>query len=262
MLFAYIALMVVALIGIIWCQKKQKTNPNAQKLAFVFLVFILVGAGGILYEQGIFGGQDREMNKIIQNETAYAAARSQIIAESLAKTHAGKKAVIIVEKNLEKNKINQGAYDAMKKALNGIEVEATEVLETPESTPENPMPMESLVTAKLYNDIFNRYPNTNLFIIMTSLPFNTDEVQKLSVWNKSPKKTQIVVVNGEVYNLKKAIEAGYIAATAVMKNNADAYDPEKTAPSDVQKAFDVRYILVTPENVKDVAAKNAGLFAK
>lgn len=139
------------------------------------------------------------------------------------------------KKDLENNKINKGAYDAMVKALNGIEVEATEVLNTPETSPDNPMPMESLITAKLFNEIFNKYPNTNLFIIMTSLPFNTDEVQKLSIWKKDPKKTQAVIVNGEVYNLKRAIGAGYIAATAVMKNDSAAYDPERTAPSDPRR---------------------------
>lgn len=257
-----IALMVVALIGIIWCQKKQKTNPNAQAFAFVFLILIIAGAGTVLWDQGIFGGEDREMNKIIKNETAYAAARSEVIGKYLVGKYAGKKAVIITEKDLENNKINKAAYDAMVKALNGIEVEATEVLNTPETSPDNPMPMESLITAKLFNEIFNKYPNTNLFIIMTSLPFNTDEVQKLSIWKKDPKKTQAVIVNGEVYNLKRAIGAGYIAATAVMKNDSAAYDPERTAPSDPQKAFDVRYILVTPENVADVAKKNAGIFAK
>ena len=61
-----IALMVVALIGIIWCQKKQKTNPNAQAFAFVFLILIIAGAGTVLWDQGIFGGEDREMNKIIK----------------------------------------------------------------------------------------------------------------------------------------------------------------------------------------------------
>ena len=210
-----IALMVVALIGIIWCQKKQKTNPNAQALAFVFLILILIGAGTVLWDQGIFGGEDREMNRIIENETAYAAARAQVIAKHLVGKYAGKKAVIITEKNLENNKISKGAYDAMVQALNGIEVEATESLNTPDMTPENPMPMESLVTAKLFNDIFKKYPNANLFIIMTSLPFNPAEVQKMDIWKKDPKKTQAVIVNGEVYSLKKAIAAGFIAATAV-----------------------------------------------
>ena len=261
-LFIGIALMVVALIGIIWCQKKQKVNPNAQALAFVFLVLILVGAGTVLWDQGIFGGEDREMNRIIENETAYAAARSEVLAKYLVGKYPGKKAVIITEKNLEGNRINKGAYDAMVQALNGIEVEATEALNTPEMSPDNPMPMESLITAKLFNDIFNKYPNANLFIIMTSLPFNMDEVQKFSIWKKDPKKVQAVIVNGEVYNLKRVIAAGYIAAAAVMKNDPNAYDPEKTAPSDPQKAFDVRFILVTPENVAKVDKDNKGIFAK
>jgi len=47
-----------------------------------------------------------------------------------------------------------------------------------------------------------------------------------------------------------------------MKTGPSAYDPEKAAPKDVQAAFDTRFILVTPANVKTVAEKNSDLFAK
>ena len=80
MLIVYVALMIAGLAGMIVCQKKQKTNPNAQTIAFVFLVVILAGAGGMLYETGIFGG-DREMDRIMGNEIAFAKARSSVLSD-------------------------------------------------------------------------------------------------------------------------------------------------------------------------------------
>ncbi|MBQ6597710.1 MAG: hypothetical protein IJH79_09180, partial [Lentisphaeria bacterium] len=70
------------------------------------------------------------------------------------------------------------------------------------------------------------------------------------------------LVNGEIYKLKGAIAQGVIGAAIAMKSGPSAYDPEKAAPKDVQAAFDTRFILVTPANVKEVAEKNNDLFAK
>ncbi|OQA87072.1 MAG: hypothetical protein BWY31_00948 [Lentisphaerae bacterium ADurb.Bin242] len=263
MVYLYIALMVVALIGIVWCQKKQKVNPNAQAFAFVFLVLILVGAGGMLYETGIFGG-DREMDKIISNEVRYAKARSQVLADYIGKTYPGQKAVIITEANVNQSPISKASLETMTAALTaaGINVSATEALNIPESSPENPVPLEVALTAKVYNDIFNKYKDANLYIIMSQLPFVGTELQKLSCWKNDPQKSRIILVNGEVFNLKGAIASGHIGAAAAMKTGPEAYDPEKTAPKETQAAFDTRYILVTPQNVKEVAEKNKDIFAK
>ncbi|MPM99022.1 hypothetical protein SDC9_146212 [bioreactor metagenome] len=144
----------------------------------------------------------------------------------------------------------------------GINVVATEALNIPESSPENPVPLEVALTAKVYNDIFNKYKDANLYIIMSQLPFVGTELQKLSCWKMDPKKSRIILVNGEVFNLKGAIATGHIGAAAAMKTGPEAYDPEKTAPKETQAAFDTRYILVTPQNVKEVAEKNKDIFAK
>ena len=116
MIVVYVALMIAGLAGIIVCQKKQKTNPNAQSIAFVFLVVILAGAGGMLYETGIFGG-DREMDRIMGNEIAFAKARSKVLAGYIGKTWNGQSAVIITEPNIEQNKIAKAGLDAMQEKL-------------------------------------------------------------------------------------------------------------------------------------------------
>ena len=263
MLIVYVALMIAGLAGIIVCQKKQKTNPNAQAIAFVFLIVILVGAGGMLYETGIFGG-DREMDRIMNNEIAYTKARSKVLADYIGKIWKGQSAVIITEPNIEQNKIAKAGLDAMQADLKaaGVNVTAVEALKIPQGTAEEPIPMETALSAKIYNDIFNKYKNAGLFVIMSQLPFDSKELKNLACWKFDPKKTRIVLVNGEIYNLKAAIAQGLIGAAIAMKNGPDAYDPEKSAPKDVQKAFDTRYILVNTANVKDIASKNSGLFAK
>ena len=263
MIIVYVALMIAGLVGIIVCQKKQKTNPNAQAIAFVFLVVILAGAGGMLYETGIFGG-DREMDRIIGNEIAFAKARSQVLTDYIGKTWKGQSAVIITEPNIEQNKISKASLDAIEAGLKsaGIEVTAVEALKIASGTAEDPVPIESALNAKVYNDVFSKYKNANIFIILSQLPFDTKELKNLQCWKFDAKKARVVLVNGEIYNLKAAIAQGLIGAAIAMKTGPNAYDPEKAAPKDVQAAFDTRFILVTPQNIKEVAEKNKDLFAK
>ena len=264
MIVLWVALMIAGLAGIIVCQKKQKTNPNAQTVAFVFLIVILIGAGGMLYETGIFGG-DREMEMIMKNEIAYSKARSQVLGEYIGKTWKGQSAVIITEPNADKNPISKESLAALEASLKaaGINVAAVEALNIlrPKEN-EEAAPVEVSITAKLYNDIFNKFKTANIFVIMSQLPFDTKELQKMECWKFDPKKARIVLVNGEIFNLKAAIGKGLVGAAVAMKTGPNAYDPEKTAPKDVQAAFDTRYLLVTSGNVADIAAKNADLFAK
>ena len=263
MLIVYVALMIAGLAGMIVCQKKQKTNPNAQTIAFVFLVVILAGAGGMLYETGIFGG-DREMDRIMGNEIAFAKARSSVLSDYIGKTWKGQSAVIITEPNIDQNKIAKAGLDAMQESLKaaGVNVTAVEALKLPQGTAEEPVPMEVALNAKVYNDIFAKYKSANIFIIMSQLPFEAKELKNLACWKFDAKKARVILVNGEIYNLKGAIASGLVGAAIAMKSGPNAYDPEKAAPKDVQQAFDTRFILVTPQNVKDIAAKNGDLFAK
>lgn len=262
MLIVYVALMIAGLVGMIVCQKKQKTNPNAQTIAFLFLVVILAGAGGMLYETGIFGG-DREMDRIISNETAFAKARAKVVADYIGKTWAGQTAVIITEPNLEQNKIAKAGVDAMEANLKaaGINVAAVEALNI-NNGKDDAVPMEMAINAKVYNDIFNQHKTAGIFVIMAQLPMNAKELKNLACWKFDTKKARIVLTNGEIFNLKAAITQGLVGAAVAMKSGPDAYDPEKAAPKDIQAAFDTRFILVTPQNIKDVMAKNSDLFAK
>ena len=263
MLIVYVALMIAGLVGIIACQKKQKTNPNAQTVAFLFLIVILVGAGGMLYETGIFGG-DREMEKIMSNEIAFAKARSKVLADYMGKTWKGQNAVIITEPTLEQNQISKAGVAELEAGLKagGINVTAVEALNLPRGNGEETVPMEVALNSKVYNEIFNKYKSANIFIITSQLPFDVKELQKLQCWKFDSKKARVVLMNGEIYNLKAAIAQGLVGAAIAMKTGPNAYDPEKAAPKAVQAAFDTRYILVTPQNVKQIAESNKELFAK
>lgn len=249
-LVIWIALMVIGVIGIFICRKKQKTNPNAQVLAFVFLIIILGGVAGMLWETS----EGHENDKYFANEKRFMVARSSVLADYIAKMWPGKEVVLIVNDDPKQtNVLGKAAVDAMNAGLkNKVTVSATEAVKYAGDNPTGPR-------AGVYNEIFDRHKSANVFVIMTQLPMMPAELGKLKCWKFDPQKTCVVLANGDVYNLKKAIQHKLIGAAAVMKSKFDA---EKSAPKDPNDAFKIRYLLVTPENVNDIAAKNRDIFAK
>lgn len=253
----FVALMVIGLVGVIVCQKKQKTNPNAQTLAFVFLVCILVGAGGMLWKE--FGGG--EMEGIIANEVAFTEARSKVLADYAGKTWNGQKAVIIANAQYDQSPISKAGVKSMEEGLKkaGIDVTAVEVLNVPQS--EDPAAMENAINAKLYNGIFDKYKDATIFVMMAQLPMDDREFIKMKCWKFDGKKKRVIVGNTDIFRMKGLIKAGKVGAAVGMKTLKEA-DYEKSAPSDAKAAFDIRFVLVTPANLDQIVKDHKDLFAR
>lgn len=251
MFWIYLVLMIIGFIGIIACKKKQKTNPSAQLLAFGCLILILAGASGFLYQN--FGSG--EQNALIANEARFAAARSAKVAAEVKKAFAGKNAVIIVSTGYDKEEISKASHNALVEGLDGVNVIATEVLTV---DTENPEPVEMQITAKKYNDIFSKYSSADVFVITSQMPQDFAEIGKFSVLRGG--KAKLALLSSEAGEFGRYIQKGKVIAATLSKHDDKAIDPDTKAPADLNAAFDIRYVLVTPANLKDVYGKYKDLF--
>ena len=59
--------MFIALIGMIVCSKKQKTNPNAQPVAIALLIIVVVCGFMMMYKTGVFGSGGAEQFRQIED---------------------------------------------------------------------------------------------------------------------------------------------------------------------------------------------------
>ena len=144
MIYLWVAVMVVGLIGMIVCSKKQKTNPAMQPVALGIFLVVIVSAVMLLMETGIFGGN----SNIIESEYAFMASRGHAAGAHLAKVAPGKKLVVIVEdSNYEKSPNTKNLIDLLAKAY-GAEV-AVEALDLPAVSDDNPQPIEERMKAKI-----------------------------------------------------------------------------------------------------------------
>ena len=118
------------------------------------------------------------------------------------------------------------------------------------------MPLEEMMTAKDFDKLLEKHKDCKLIVSMIGLPRDAGNLRVLKMSKTA--RPRIALLNGDIHSMQGAIAAGFIVA-------ATSYKPgvkytEDAPPKDVQKAFDDRYLLITPENVKSVAEQYKGLF--
>ena len=258
MLYATVAVMVFALAGMIWCAKKQKTNANAQTYAVICLVVVFICAIAVMIQTNVFG-TGGETQKLIQNELAYSKSRAVIVGRHLAEKYPGSKALVITDGSNPLNKSQEQLLEGLKEGIgSAITIESAEGLPIDKTNmkPEEYRPMEEMMSAVLFDKLIALHPNANMVITLIGLPY---DVPNMSLW-KMPEsgRPKVALLTGDIHQLKGAILAKYIVAAVSMR--PDLKNIEEKAPSDPQKAFDIRYVLITPDNVVKIATDYKGIF--
>ncbi len=275
---AMAVVMVLALIGMIVCAKKQEVTPAAKPAAIACMVIIVVCAFGILTTTGMFG--DGGTKKLIQNELVYMKASAFIPGKHIGEKYPGAKILLLVDE--EKNNTRQAEMiEEFKRGLAGkceiIGTDCPKPLPPPPAEGEEAppaadpnmapgpgmagmdmmIPIQEIMTAQSVTEAIAKYPGVTMIVTLVGLPRNFTE---MGIWHEEDeaKKLKVAVINGEVYQLGPEIASGQIVA-AVTYNPKGKFDESK-APSDPQAAFDKRYLMITPENVEQIAQDYPGLF--
>lgn len=256
------ALMILAAAGMLYGNNKYKAKGVAwgRPLAGACGVFALIMAVFImgLY---LFGGKAR-INSIIEKELQYFDYKMQYLASHLAEKHPGASYLLITNQKTEYNeKRHQVMMDGLAKA--GINVAHIHEVMPPEEMGEM-MEADLFLTAEKFDKIIEKYSDVDMVISTLGLPMDYRDMRiwNLPEWKKKHKGAEppkLVLVDAYVYDLKKAIKVGMIAAVVQYRPDAQ-YKPDEDVPSNVTEAFEKRYILITPENVDEMSAKYEGLF--
>jgi hypothetical protein len=269
-----ILIMIIAAVGMIFGLSKQKAGaPWGKPLAVVCALIALLCA-----VSHIVGGRGPSMTTVIEREMTYQKVSAQKLAMYLADKHAGAKALVVIQPTGGQDRENP-LVAGLKEGFGG-KIEIVQVLEPeipeeakkmfaaemppapeeggaggPGAGEEVVPPLEYWFTPALFDKIAEDSKDQADMIITTiGLP---QDPASMRFWAMDP-RPKLAVVSGSVYKLKKAIKSGAIVG-AVTYSPAAVYE-DKPPPGDIDKAFDKRFILVTPENVDDVAAKHGDLF--
>jgi len=270
-LIVWYVIMGVSLIGMIWCAKNQKRFAYAQPCAIACLALTVISAAMAL---GKYFGNG-EMDRLINNAKQFELAKADQVAKFISKQFAGKKVVLLVKSDMLKN--NGGSsinvVEEVKKRLNGVDVLETVVIPVtdPSSFTGNenePPPVyapEEELSVKVFNAKFEECKKLkpDLIINLAGMPFTNPEKLKIWKWtNPTDPKVILYEANsiGESFipdNLLNVLAAAVLSKREVKFPNGKAFDfAEDTVPDDLKQTFDLRFVIVTAENVEDLINKN------
>ena len=244
--------MFAALIGMIICSKKQKTNPGAQPIAIGLLIVVVISGIYMLSQQGIFGSSNAGM---IEAENHFYASQGFTVGQFIKKNIPNANVLVIENEDFEKSKREQAFLTALKEGMGSDKVKAValEILnkpKRPKGMPEDMtmMPMMELMTSKDFDATINNNKQCNVIVSVIGLP---RDAGKMKLWRMKKDRPKLILIGGGMggsIKLGPAIAKDMISAVVVISPKAK-FD-EEGAPSDYNEAFKKRYILVDKKNVK------------
>ena len=245
-----IAIMIVGVIGMLICVKKQRVNPALQPLSFVLFVVVLIGGFLCLRGQGLLGGSRGA--GAVANELAYQEARGTVIGEFLKKAAPDKKLVIIADANYQKDRFTMQLIESLKKAYGAGEPEIDSV-PIPPNAEEDGISSSDYVTAKALNDLLANHQDIGAVLFMNGLPENP---QRLKIFSAKPRPAIMLIGRGGAPDkfLVDKIKSGDITGLVVSRPKVKYSEP---ADSDYNKAFNFRYIMIDKGNVDSTEVKEA-----
>lgn len=242
MQWVYIAVMVLGLVGMMVCSKKQKNNPAMQPVAFVLFVVVVIGAGMLLREWGVFGGG---RDSLLQNELAFYASQGTKTGAFLKQTDPGKKILLVADPGFENNDNIKRLANALKDGYGGEVIMDT--VQVPGMQEDAPMPLYMMMKAKEFDEMVDKHGDCDIVVSTIGLP---QDARNLKFMGKK-KLFLMGLPSGPVPGLQKALNDGNISGL-IISNPQAKYDV--SAPSDPMKAFDIRYVLVNKDNAEQFKA--------
>ncbi|NOY79759.1 MAG: hypothetical protein GXP31_02010 [Kiritimatiellaeota bacterium] len=264
-------LMVVAGIVMLFGMAKQKAGEDwGRPLAIVCAIIALACAIGqiVLRTTNIGAGS----TGVAKTELTYVRISMQKLGQYLAEKYPDSKALVIQDPETKTSADRRkAALEGLKKGFGSkITIAATESPAVPKNAkgmmgemgmsgaPEGEMlpPMEYWLTPQAFDGLVKKHGDCNLLVSTIGLP---SQFGKMALWRSvKSKKLKVALGGGSIFELKKLFLGKYIVA-AVAYNPKAVYD-DKKPPSNIDEAFKKRYLLITPENVTQLAQQYPGLF--
>ncbi|MBT3377333.1 MAG: hypothetical protein HN742_06645 [Lentisphaerae bacterium] len=272
--------MIISGIGSVWGISRQKAGYAWGRPVALLCAVCAVGCAGWRMLEPL---RKPDHVGVMRRELAYQQAAAWKLADHLAATYPGTKAVVLVEPQVTPSGASPDARDTGTPQGNVIEglkagfgdkieivgvvspelpahvkqsLEMAGDMAPPDGGEPMFMPLEEWFTAQAFDELVRKHGRTCDLIVSTiGLP---QDLGRMAFW-KMKKRPKLALASGSVYNLRRALATGAVTA-AVSHDPSRIYDEEE-APKDPAAAFARRYLLITPDNTKALAEKHSSLFA-
>ena len=250
-----ILILIAAFVTMVFFAKKQRYYPNAKIGVIACFIVVLFCCISFLSETGVIGNP---AEKIIQNELHYRGSVCYVLGKEISQNYAGKKVLVILRplsREGETDRFTQAMQDAFNAATEESGCEVTydylkiEELDD-EADEEDYYYYEDVVTGEQYNEVLDKHPNAQVVVSFTDLPYDPDEMASMNVWNMDDdERPALYLTFGDINMLGGVIIEKMLKGLVIWRPGVKF--SRETAPSDMQEAFDKRYVLVKEANVND-----------
>ena len=259
------ALMVLTALGMVFANYQYKTKgvvwgrPLAGVLGIITLTLTIAKIVMVLSLPTELRGL------MIKTDQQYLNSVSEFLGDYIATNFPGSKILLITgpitERNRRQHKKN---VILLEKGLAGkAEILDTESLLIPSAggagKDQHAFPEDFGFTALAFDLMTERHPKSNLVVSFLDLP---EDYHEMKFWSIAPeRRPKLVIVLGNPYELRNAIELGYVSAVITTNPKYAPGSQQKTAKN-YRELFHQRFLLINKENIQVIANENPGLFMK
>ncbi len=257
-MYVRIGIMILAAIGLLigWSQSKKGAEWGQPMTIVCALIAIVAAFWGVIRQ--LRGSDSMEA---IDREKAFQQFQTEKLGRYIAENYAGKKVVIIYAPRITIEKNN--AYLGLIRGLgDSVNWEKVQVPLPPGTTDDTYIdPIEYWFDCKKFDETVAAFDNVDLYVSLVGMPLKAkcDKNGKFSAPSKAA-NSKFVVASGtaRISQIVPYIQNKGIIATVTYK--PDGIFDESPCPKKMEDAFDKRYLLVTPDNLKELMGKYEELF--
>ena len=201
----------------------------------------------------------------------YIKASTFVLGKELANRFPGSKILLVMEKrneeNIRQNALIEGLKEGCDSAISDIVID-TPPAKTPKAPEGNDFPadymdemmnIEEIMTAQDWNKMLAKHKSCNIIISTVGLPQNAGDLKLWKEFEKNQKKCpKLVIVSGDVSLLAPFIKIGLVPAVIAYKPGVKYTD--EPPPADLEKVFNMRYLLVTKKNLDQIMKQYPRIF--
>ena len=198
------------------------------------------GSGSKMIYRNVSGGSAKE--SIIKGQMAFYHSRGYIAGEYLAKIAPGKKMLLIANPGWDTSRMDGTLIEALKKNYGEVEIDTIVV---PPNAEEQGIMISELMTNKELDAIIDKHPDAGVVAFLYGLPENP---QRMKIFTKKDRPVIFLFEMGSAEGkwLTKKLADGTISGLIISKRGVKHTTPPKRNDKDT---FDVRYVLVTHDNI-------------
>jgi hypothetical protein len=200
--------------------------------------------------------QAEQVETINNTQEHYEYSKMRYLGDYLGKNHPGETILLVISPYMAGR--NKSSVKALKKGLKGRLTIGAEVYpENPDKTEKRGGKHHQFFTAEVFGTMLTKNDTCTLILSLIQLPTDFEEME---FWGlEEHQRPKMVLVQPNIYNLKKAIMGGYVNAVLHFNPNA-TYELNEEAPKDYKEAFAKRYLIIDKTNIGAISAEHPNLF--